>query len=81
MMMIEMEQFYNYITDPWTIVSFVVFVFWLWATWSNLNWRIKECEKRLDKLEELDLDSRLTRMEANLEWIRTTLEKLEHLHN
>jgi hypothetical protein len=81
MMMIEMEQFYNYITDPWTIVSFVVFVFWLWATCSNLNWRIKECEKRLDKLEELDLDSRLTRMEANLEWIRTTLEKLEHLHN
>ena len=76
-----MEQFYNYITDPWTIVSFVVFIFWLWATWSNLNWRLKECEKRLDKLEELDLDSRLTRMEANLEWIRTTLEKLEHLHN
>ena len=76
-----MEQLYNYITDPWTIVSFVVFVFWLWATWSNLNWRLKECEKRLDKLEELDLDSRLTRMEANLEWIRTTLEKLEHLHN
>ena len=81
MMIRTMEQFYNYITDPWTIVSFVVFVFWLWATWSNLNWRLKECEKRLDKLEELDLDSRLTRMEANLEWIRTTLEKLEHLHN
>ena len=79
-MMIEMEQFYNYITDPWTIVSFVVFVFWLWATWSNLNWRLKECEKRLDRVDELDLDSRLTRMEANLEWIRTTLEKLEHLH-
>ncbi len=81
MMIRTMEQFYNYITDPWTIVSFIVFVFWLWATWSNLNWRLKECEKRLDKLEELDLDSRLTRMEANLEWIRTTLEKLEHLHN
>ena len=81
MMMIEMEQFYNYITDPWTIVSLLVFIFWLWATWSNLNWRIKECEKRLDRVDELDLDSRLTRMEANLEWIRTTLEKLEHLHN
>ena len=80
MMMIGMEQFYNYITDPWTIVSFVVFVFWLWATWSNLNWRLKECEKRLDRVDELDLDSRLTRMEANLDWIRTTLEKLEHLH-
>jgi len=76
-----MEAFFNYITEPWTIVSFVVFVFWLGVTWSNLNWRLKECEKRLDKLEELDLDSRLTRMEANLEWIRTTLEKLEHLHN
>ena len=81
MMMTGMEQFYNYITDPWTIVSFVVFVFWLWATWSKLNWKIKEIEKRLDRLDELDLDSRLTRMEANLDWIRATLEKLEHLHN
>lgn len=81
MMIRTMEQFYNYITDPWTIISFVVFVFWLWATWSKLNGKIKEIEKRLDKLDELDLDSRLTRMEANLDWIRTTLEKLEHLHN
>ena len=81
MMIRTMEQFYNYITDPWTIVSFVIFVFWLWATWSKLNWKIEEIEKRLDKLDELDLDSRLTRMEANLDWIRTTLEKLEHLHN
>ena len=81
MMIRTMEQFYNYITDPWTIVSFVIFVFWLWATWSSLNWRLKECEKRLDRVDELDLDSRLTRMEANLDWIRATLEKLEHLHN
>ena len=76
----KMEAFFNYITEPWTIISLIVFIFWLWATWSNLNWRIKECEKRLDRVDELDLDSRLTRMEANLEWIRTTLEKLEHLH-
>jgi type VI protein secretion system component VasK len=77
----KMEAFFNYITEPWTIISLIVFIFWLWATWSSLNWRIKECEKRLDRVDELDLDSRLTRMEANLEWIRTTLEKLEHLHN
>lgn len=72
-----MDSLYNYITDPNTIVTFVCVIFTLWVTWSNLNWKIKELEKRLDKLDELDLDSRLTRMEANLERIRGAIEELK----
>ena len=72
-----MDAFFNYITEPWTIISFIVFVFGLWATWSKLNWKIKELEKRLDKLDELDLDNRLTRMENNIDWIRSALEELK----
>ena len=76
-----MEQLFNYITSPETIVTFIVFVFSLWVMRANLNSKNIELEKRIQKIEDLDLDSRLTRMEANLDWIRTTLEKLDRLHN
>lgn len=76
-----MNSFVEYISNPAVIVEAVVFIFTLGVTWSNLNNKIKDTERRLQKLEELDLDSRLTRMETTLDYIKTTLEKLDRLHN
>jgi fumarate reductase subunit C len=76
-----MTSFVDYIANPAVIIEAVVFIFTLGVTWSNLNNKIANLERRVQKLEELDLDSRLTRMETTLEYIRTTLEKLEKLHN
>jgi Co/Zn/Cd efflux system component len=76
-----MEQLFNYITSPDTIISLVIFMFTLWWAWSTINSKQKDLERRIEKIEELDLDSRLTRMETTLEYIRTSLEKLEKLHN
>lgn len=75
-----MDARINYIFNPQTLVSLIIFVFWLWAAWSTINWKQKELERRIQKLEDLDLDNRLTRMEANLDWIRATLERLDRLH-
>lgn len=69
-----MDGIIKYITSPDVIVSFVVFVFWLGATWSNLNTKLKDMEKRIDKIEALDLDARLTEIQTNLRWI---MEKLK----
>ena len=70
-----MEWVYEYITNPANIVSFVVFVFWLGMTWANLNAKLKEIEKRVDKIEDLDLDSRLTEIQTNLKWIMERLKE------
>lgn len=70
-----MEVLYNYITDPNTIVSLVVFIFWLWAIYSNVIGKLKELEKRIDKIEDLDLDSRLTEIQTNLKWIMERLRE------
>ena len=69
-----MDGIYNYLTNPANIVSFVIFVFWLGMTWANLNSKLKEIEKRVDKIEDLDLDSRLTEIQTNLKRI---MEKLK----
>ena len=74
-----MDAFIEYITSPSTILSFVIFVFWLGATWSKLNWKIRECEKRLDRLDELDLDSRLTQMQIDLDRVKKTLDELKSM--
>ena len=76
----QMEQLFNYITSPETIVSFIIFVFTLWGMRSNLNSKQKELERRLSKLEDLDLDSRLERMQVDLDRIKTTLDELKRKH-
>jgi hypothetical protein len=69
-----MDWLYNYLTNPSTIVNIIVLIFWLWVTRANLNTKLKELEKRIDKIEDLDLDSRLTEIQTNLKWI---MEKLK----
>ena len=71
----KMEERFNYIFSPQTIVSIVVFVFWLWVTRATLNAKLKEIEKRVDKIEDLDLDSRLTEIQTNLKWIMERLKE------
>ena len=69
-----MEELINYIFNPQTLVSIVIFVFWLGMTRANLNAKLREIEKRVDKIEDLDLDSRLTEIQTNLKRI---MEKLK----
>ena len=72
-----MEGLFNYITSPETIISFIIFVFTLWVMWSNINNKLKELEHRIESLEELDLDSRLTQMQIDLDRIKKTLDELK----
>ena len=70
-----MENLYNYLSDPSTIVNIIVIIFWLGMTWANLNSKLREIEKRVDKIEDLDLDSRLTEIQTNLKWIMERLKE------
>lgn len=71
----KMDNLYNYITDPWTLVSFIVFVFGLWATWSNLNWRIKELEKKTEEIDVTRIETKLAEIQTDLQWIKEELNK------
>ena len=79
-MIIIMEQLFNYVTQPETIISLIVFIFWLWTVYTNITGKLKELERRVEKIEDLDLDSRLERMQVDLDWIKTTLDELKRKH-
>ena len=82
-----MEWLIKYITSPETIITFVVFVFWLGATRSSLNWRIKQLEKENEelraeikeiqrKLDELQkIQQILSHMQADIDRIKKTMQK------
>lgn len=70
-----MDAFYDYITNPQTIVSFVIFVFWLWATWSNLNWRIKTLEKKTEEFDVVWIKTTLKEIQKDIEWIKAEMRK------
>lgn len=70
-----MEQLYNYITDPWTLISFIVFVFTLWVTWSNLNWRVKQLEKTVSEFDIIGIKTTLKEIQKDIEWIRSEMKK------
>ena len=70
-----MESLYNYISNPSTLIEVIVFVFWLWATWSNLNWRIKELERKTEEIDWIKIETKLAEIQKDLQWIKEELKK------
>jgi len=70
----NMDGILEYISSPDTIISFVIFVFWLWATWSNLNWRIKQLEKKTEEIDISKIEAKLAEISTDLQWIKMELK-------
>ena len=73
----KMDSLYNYITDPNTIVTFVVFIFSLWAMWSKLNWRIKALEDKVEELDAAKIEAKLAEILTDLARIKEELKKVK----
>lgn len=71
-----MEERRIYLTNPANLVSLVIFIFTLGVTWSKLNWKIEDLERRLQKIEEADLDTKWREIKIDLDWIKKEIEKL-----
>ena len=72
-----MEERRIYLTNPANLVSLVIFIFTLGVTWSKLNWKIEDLERRLQKIEEADLDTKWREIKIDLDWIKKEIEKLK----
>ena len=70
-----MNEIMSYITNPWTIVSFIIFVFWLGVTWSNLNGRVKNLERKTEEIDISKIEAKLAEISTDLQWIKMELKK------
>lgn len=73
-----MNNLYEFITNPATLVEFIVFVFSLWAMWSKLNWRISALEKKTDEIDITKIETRLAEIQTDLQRIKEELNKSSH---
>ena len=71
-----MEDRLIYLTNPANLISLIIFIFTLGVTWSKLNGKIEDLEKRIGKIEEADLDTKLREIKIDLDWIKKELQKL-----
>lgn len=63
----------EYITNPARVISFIVFVFWLWAAYASITNRIQKLEEFDKSVDMVKIESTLTAMQKDIEWIRMNL--------
>lgn len=69
-----MSTLKEYLLQPTTIYKIIVWIFFLWMVWTNLNTSVAECKDRITKIEALDLNSRLASIETKLDLIMVNLD-------
>lgn len=68
-----MQKRKEYITNPATIVTIVVFIFWLWVSWSTLNGRINKLEEFRDGINMVEIQATLSQIQTDIQWIKNSL--------
>lgn len=70
-----MNNFYEWISNPSTLINIVVLVFGVGTTWANLNNRIKKVEEKADRIDATKIEAKLAEIQTDLAWIKNELNK------
>ena len=63
------EKIENYLSNPAVWISFIVFVFGLWFSYSKLDSRISAIEKAQAELDVAYIQSTLAQIQTDIQWI------------
>ena len=70
-----MERIKEYLLNPAVWISFIIFVFGLWVSYSTLNNRISAIEKAQAELDVAYIQSTLAQIQTDIQWIKIELQK------
>lgn len=71
----QMNKWLEYIKNPGTVITLIVFIFWLWWIRATLNFRLNKLEEFQHSVNMVEIQSTLTAMQKDIEWIRVQLQK------
>lgn len=71
----KMNKIKEYLTNPATRIALWMFVFWLWWAYATLNDRINKLEEFKSSVNMVEIQSTLTAMQKDIEWIRIQMQK------
>ena len=75
-MLIKMlEKIKNYLSNPAVWISFIVFVFGLWFSYSKLDSRISNIEKEQAELDVAYIQTTLAQIQTDIQRIKIELQK------
>lgn len=63
----------EYITNPARIVSFIVFVFWLWVAYASIITRITRLEEFERSVDMVKIETTLREIQVDLSWVKNAL--------
>lgn len=64
---------YEHITNPATIISFIVAVFGFWVTWATLNNRLNNLETFRESVDMIEIQTTLSSIQKDIERIKMAL--------
>lgn len=70
-----MDRVKEYLSNPTTWISFIVFVFWLGWAWVSLNSRITALEKAQADIDIAYIQWTLAQIQTDIQWIKIELQK------
>lgn len=65
------------LNQPATIWKIVIFVFWLWVTWSSLNYRISNLEEFQKSVDIVEIQTTLAEIKSDITWIKVNIDKIK----
>ena len=72
-----MTKIKNYLTNPATIVSLIVFIFWLGVWYATLNNRISVVEEKQEEYNVIQIQTQLAEISKNIAAIQVDVERLK----
>lgn len=70
----QMQKRLEYIKNPATIITLLVFVFWLWVSWTNLNNRVKNLEDFRTDVNIVEIQKDIQEIKVNISRIMNDLQ-------
>jgi hypothetical protein len=71
-----MTKIKDYLTNPATRISFLVFVFWLGGLYATTNARISAVENDVREIQWYKLDVKIAEIQKDIQYMRENLDRV-----